>query len=43
MNSYTIQPLLSKAVNLLTVEAVAAQNLFDKVAATSKSTILTTV
>ena len=43
MNSYTIQPLLTKAVNLLTVEAVAAQNLFDKVAATSKSTILTTV
>jgi phosphoglycerate-specific signal transduction histidine kinase len=43
MNSYSIQPLLSKAVNLLTVEAVAAQHLFEKVANTTKSTILTTV
>jgi len=43
MKTYSIQPLLSKAVNLFTVEAIASQQLFEKVATTSKSTIVTTV
>ncbi len=43
MAKHIIQPFLSKTVSLLTAESIARQNLFEKLAATSKSTILTTV
>ena len=43
MSAYRIQPIISKAVNLFTLESVVSNNLYDKVAKTNKSTILTTV
>ena len=43
MTSFRLQPFISKAVNLLTLESVVSNNLYDKVAKTNKSTILTTV
>lgn len=43
MNTYKIQPFLSKTVSLLTAESVFKQNLFEKLQKTTKSTILTTV
>jgi hypothetical protein len=43
MQGHKIQPFMSKAVSLLTVEAIARQNLFEKLSQTTKSTILTTV
>lgn len=43
MSKHIIQPFLSKTVSLLTAESVAQQNLFEKLASTTKSTILTTV